>query len=216
MAVRRLHLQQPEHFAFTPPTERKVKFWLKKYPKGRQASAVIPLLWLAQEQESWVSRPAIEVIAARLDMPVIRVYEVATFYTMFHLKPVGEFHIQLCGTTPCMLRGAAGLKEICREKIGNKQEVTKDGKFSWEEVECLGACVNAPMLQMGSDYFEDLTAESFEKFLDDLSTGKKVKAGPQTERQLSAPQNGPTTLTDPSLYDGSAAKPLKSIPGAPS
>jgi NADH-quinone oxidoreductase subunit E len=133
-------------------------------------------------------------------MAHIRGLEVATFYTMFNLSPVGKVHVQLCGTTPCRLRGADDLEKVCRKRIGEQMEVSKDGKFSWVEVECLGACVNAPMVQVGSDYYEDLTVESFEKILDQFAAGKTPKAGPQIDRQLSAPVGGPTTLTDPSLY----------------
>ena len=128
-------------------------------------------------------------------MAKIRVLEVATFYTMFNLEPVGKFHVQLCGTTPCMLRGADELKKVCHRRIGDQTDVTADGKFSWVEVECLGACVNAPMVQINYDYYEDLTPESFEKILDDFAAGRTPKPGPQIDRQLSAPVGGPTTLT---------------------
>jgi NADH-quinone oxidoreductase subunit E len=133
-------------------------------------------------------------------MAHIRALEVATFYTMFNLEPVGKFHVQFCGTTPCRLRGADKLEKVCRKRIGEQNHVTADGKFSWVEVECLGACVNAPMVQINADYYEDLTAESFSKVLDELEAGKKPKPGPQTDRQLSAPAGGATTLTDPKLY----------------
>jgi NADH-quinone oxidoreductase subunit E len=168
---------------------------MQKYPPGRQASAVIPLLWRAQEQGGgWVSEPAIRYVAELLGMAQIRVLEVATFYTMFNLEPVGKFLVQLCGTTPCMLRGAEDLKKVCKRRIGDEHHVTGDGLFSWMEVECLGACVNAPMVQVNADYYEDLTADSFERLLDAFAAGKTPKPGPQIDRQLSAPIGGPTTL----------------------
>ena len=168
---------------------------IAKYPEGRQASAVIPILWRAQEQSrGWLPEKAIEHVAHLLGMPKIRVLEVATFYTMFNLEPVGKFHVQLCGTTPCVLRGADKLLKLCHDKIGEQQHVTVDGKLSWIEVECLGACVNAPAAQINYDYYEDLTPESLTRILDDLAAGKEVKPGPQIDRQLSAPVGGPTTL----------------------
>ena len=194
MAVRRLAEKQPKSFAFSKENLEWVKGQVAKYPEGREASAVIPLLWKAQEQEGWVTEPAIRVIADLLGMAQIRVLEVATFYTMFNLEPVGKYLVQLCGTTPCMLRGSEELKKVCRRKIGEQEHVTKDGKFSWREVECLGACVNAPMVQINYDYYEDLTPENFEKLLDDFAAGKNPKPGPQIDRQFSAPIGGPTTL----------------------
>jgi NADH-quinone oxidoreductase subunit E len=194
MAVRRLAEKQPVSFAFSKENLEWVKAQVAKYPQGREASAVIPLLWKAQEQEGWVTEPAIRAVADMLGMAHIRVLEVATFYTMFNLEPVGKYLVQLCGTTPCMLRGSEELKKVCRRKIGEQEHVTKDGKFSWREVECLGACVNAPMVQINYDYYEDLTPENFEKLLDDLAAGKKVNTGPQIDRQFSAPVGGPTTL----------------------
>jgi NADH-quinone oxidoreductase subunit E len=197
MAVRRLAPKeiQPKDFTFTAENLAWAKREITKYPEGRQASAVIPLLWRAQEQGGgWVSEAAIRYVADFLDMAHIRVMEVATFYTMFNLEPVGRRHVQLCGTTPCMLRGAEELKKVCHHRIGEQMHVTKDGKFSWIEVECLGACVNAPMVQINADYFEDLTVENFEKILDKLAAGKEVKPGPQIDRQLSAPVGGATTL----------------------
>ena len=168
---------------------------MAKYPEGRQASAVISLLWRAQEQEGWVTEPAIRAIAELLGMANIRVLEVATFYTMFNLEPVGaKAHIQVCGTTPCWLRGANDLKEVCQRRIGDQHHLSDDGDFSWEEVECLGACVNAPLVQIGADTYEDLTAESFEKIIDDIVAGRPLKPGTQIDRQFSAPIGGPTTL----------------------
>jgi NADH-quinone oxidoreductase subunit E len=197
MAVRRLAPPevQPKEFSFTPDNLAWAKKQMEKYPPGRQASAVIPILWRAQEQGGgWVSEPAIRYVANLLGMAHIRVLEVATFYTMFQLEPVGKYLVQLCGTTPCMLRGAEDLKKVCKRRIGDEHHVSEDGNFSWMEVECLGACVNAPMVQINADYYEDLTAESFEKILDAFAAGKTPEAGPQIERQLSAPVGGPTTL----------------------
>jgi NADH-quinone oxidoreductase subunit E len=199
MSVRRLAPPelQPKDFAFSKDNLVWAKKEVTKYPEGRQQSAIIPLLWRAQEQSGgWLPESAIRHVAEFLDMAHIRALEVATFYTMFNLWPVGKFHVQLCGTTPCRLRGADDLEKICRKRIGEQSEVTKDGKLSWVEVECLGACVNAPMAQINYDYYEDLTAESFNKILDDLAAGKKVKPGPQIDRQLSAPMGGATTLKE--------------------
>jgi NADH-quinone oxidoreductase subunit E len=199
MAVRRLaepHLQ-PKEFTFTADNLAWAKKQIAKYPEGRQQSAVIPLLWRAQEQAGgWLPQKAIEHVADVLGMANIRVLEVATFYTMFNLAPVGKFHVQMCGTTPCMLRGAGALLDICNRRIGHQYEVTADGKFSWVEVECLGACVNAPMAQINVDYYEDLTPESFEKILDEMAAGRTPKPGPQVDRQLSAPIGGATTLKE--------------------
>ena len=206
MSVRRLAEIQPESFAFSDDNIAWANKEIAKYPEGRQASAVISLLWRAQDQEGWVTEPAIDVVAAMLDMPKIRVLEVATFYTMFNLEPVGRIaHIQVCGTTPCWLRGANDIKDVCRRRI-NPQPFHRstDGNFSWEEVECLGACVNAPMVLIGSDTFEDLTAESFAQLIDDMAAGKVVEPGPQIDRQFAAPVGGPTTLTDPALYSREA------------
>jgi NADH-quinone oxidoreductase subunit E len=199
MTVRRLAEEQPLSFAFTPENLDWVKAQIAKYPPGRQQSAVIPVLWRAQEQSGgWLPQKAIEATAEILGMAKIRVLEVATFYTMFNLSPVGKFYVQLCGTTPCMLRGAEDLKKVCRSMIGEPDHVSKDGMFSWTEVECLGACVNAPMVQINYDYYEDLSAESLTRILNDLSLGKAVKPGPQVDRQQSAPIGGQTTLLDKS------------------
>jgi len=203
MAVRRLAPPelQPRSFAFTAENLDWAKEQINKYPEGRQVSAIIPLLWRAQEQAGgWLPQKAIEHVADLLGMPNIRALEVATFYTMFNLEPVGKFHVQLCGTTPCVLRGADKLIRLCHDRIGEQQHVTADGKLSWIEVECLGACVNAPVAQINYDYYEDLTPETFTRILDDLAAGKEVKPGPQIDRQLSAPIGGPTTLTDPNLF----------------
>jgi NADH-quinone oxidoreductase subunit E len=197
MAVRRLAPPelQPKEFAFTAENLAWAKMQIEKYPPGRQASAIIPLLWRAQEQHhGWLPEPAIRYVADMLDMAHIRALEVATFYTMFNLEPVGKYLVQLCGTTPCMLRGAEDLKKVCHRKIGDQHHVTDDGKFSWVEVECLGACVNAPMVQINADFYEDLTPETFEWVLDELTAGRNPRPGPQVDRQFSAPQGGPTTL----------------------
>jgi NADH-quinone oxidoreductase subunit E len=203
MSVRRLADQQPASFAFTAENLAWAKQQIAKYPEGRQASAVIPILWRAQEQSGgWVSKKAIEYVAEMLDMAPIRVLEIATFYTMFQLAPVGrKAHVQLCGTTPCMLRGAEALRNVCERRIHHDQfHVSADGDFSWEEVECLGGCVNAPMVLIGSDTYEDLTPATFEQVLDALARGETPKPGPQNGRQYSAPFGGDTTLTDPSIY----------------
>ncbi|MGA8611082.1 MAG: NADH-quinone oxidoreductase subunit NuoE [Xanthobacteraceae bacterium] len=201
MSVRRLAEKQPESFAFTPENLSWAKARIEKYPPGRQQSAVISLLWKAQEQcGGWLPQKAIEAVAEMLGMAKIRVLEVATFYTMFNLSPVGKYNVQFCGTTPCLLRGADALKKVLHGMIGEENEVTADGKFSWVEVECLGACVNAPMVQINADYYEDLTPESLTLILNDLAAGKTPKTGPQIDRQNSAPVGGSTTLTDPSIY----------------
>lgn len=205
MSVRRLAPDpvQPASFAFTAANENWIDQQIAKYPEGRQASAVIPLLWKAQEQEGWVSRAVIETVARRLGMAPMRVLEVATFYTMFNLQPVGQYFVQLCGTTPCALRGAEALKKVCEDVIGPQSTVTADGKLSWLEVECLGACCNAPMAQINVDYYEDLTPANFRQLLDDLRNGRATKPGPQNGRTGSEPEGGPQTLTDKALYDGS-------------
>ncbi len=209
MSVRRLDSVQPKKFEFSPANLKWAKNQIKKFPKGRQASAVIPLLWRAQEQhDGWLPEPALRAVANMLDMAYIRVYEIATFYTMFNLSPVGKYFVQLCGTTPCWLRGANELKDVCRRVIGEQQQVTDDGVFSWLEVECLGACTNAPMVQINKDYYEDLTPESFEQLLTDLREGKAVTPGPQNGRQFSCPEGGPTTLLNGANPKGKAsAKP---------
>ncbi|WP_349360804.1 NADH-quinone oxidoreductase subunit NuoE [Stappia sp.] len=199
MAVRRLHPEQPESFAFTPANRAWAEKVIARYPEGRQASAVIPLLWRAQEQhEGWLPEPAIRHVADMLSMPHIRVLEVATFYTMFQLAPLGKkAHVQVCGTTPCQLRGAEDLVRVCKAKIAaHAHELSEDGDFSWEEVECLGACVNAPMVQIFKDTYEDLTPESLEALLDDIAAGREVTPGPQTDRRFAMPEGGATSLTE--------------------
>src|SRR5262245_42975424 len=202
MSVRRLAepAVQPASFAFNRANAASAKNWINKYPKGREQSAVIPLLMLAQEQEGWVTKAAIEHVSGMLEMPLIRVLEVATFYTQFQLKPVGtRAHVQVCGTTPCMLRGSEALMDVCRSKIHHEQFHTNaSGTLSWEEVECLGACVNAPMVMIFKDTYEDLTPERLGEIIDAFEAGKDagVKVGPQVSRTVSAPQSGLTTLRD--------------------
>jgi NADH-quinone oxidoreductase subunit E len=199
MSVRRLDPDQPPSFAFTPENQAWAQAAMAKYPPGKQASAVIPLLWRAQEQHAgWLPEPAMRVVADMLGMAYIRVYEVATFYTMFQLSPVGKkAHVQVCGTTPCMLRGAEDLVAICKRRIhADPHHLSPDGEFSWEEVECLGACANAPMVQIWRDTYEDLTPDLFEKVLDGFASGTPPKAGSQVGRQASCPRDGPTTLLD--------------------
>jgi NADH-quinone oxidoreductase subunit E len=203
MAVRRLAAPdlQPASFAFTAANLAFVKTQIANYPEGRQASAVIALLWRAQQQAGgWLPEAAIRYVADLLGMAHIRVLEVATFYTMFNLEPVGRYHVQVCGTTPCRLRGAQELLELCREKIGPPQRVSANRLFSWIEVECLAACVNAPVAQINEDTYEDLTPELLAGIIDQLTVGATPKPGPQIDRQFSAPIGGPTTLTDPGVF----------------
>ena len=194
--LRRLYHDQPESFAFTPANQAWAEAQIKKYPEGRQQSAIIPLLWRAQEQEGWLTRPAIEGVAEMLSIAYIRALEVATFYFMFQLQPVGSVaHVQVCGTLSCMICGAEDLIGVCKEKIADKaHEVSADGKFSWEEVECLGSCSNAPMVQIGKDYYEDLTAEKFAWILDELAAGRVPTPGPQNGRYAAEPLGGLTSL----------------------
>ncbi|UWQ17814.1 NADH-quinone oxidoreductase subunit E [Jannaschia sp. M317] len=202
--LRRLHKDQPESFAFLPANQAWAEAQITKYPEGRQASAVIPLLWRAQEQEGWLTRPAMEHIAEMLGMAYIRVLEVATFYFMFQLQPVGSVaHIQICGTTSCMICGAEDLVAVCRDKIAKSaHEISADGKLSWEEVECLGACSNAPMAQIGKDYYEDLTVDRFSEMLDQFRAGEVPVPGPQNGRFTSEPLDGVTSLTDAAASKG--------------
>lgn len=215
MSVRRLSPHQPASFAFSAETKQKAEWWISKFPAGRQQSAVIPILWLVQKQEGWVSEPAIRAIAELLGMAYIRVLEVATFYTMFQLEPVGKVAlIQVCGTTQCMLRGSQDLMRVCKEKIGPKDTLSADGRFTWQEVECLGACSNAPMAQINDYYYEDLTPENMAQIIDDFAAGKSPKPGPYNGRHNSAPIGGAKVLLDPALYDGSAAKPITKLPNS--
>jgi len=190
-----------EEFQWTPENARKAKEIVARYPEGRQMSASIPLLDLAQRQvgaetntQGWLPLPVMEFVARELDMAPIHILEVATFYTMFNLAPVGRFHVQVCGTTPCMLRGSDDVLEACYKRGLKKGHTTEDGLFTLTEVECLGACANAPMVQINDDNYEDLTEESMGAVLDALAAGQKPKIGPQIDRQTSAPEGGPTTL----------------------
>jgi NADH-quinone oxidoreductase subunit E len=196
LAVRRLYPEQPPSFAFTPENLAWAKKEIAKYPPGKEASAVLALLWRVQAQEGWCTEPAIRAVADMLGMAHIRVLEIATFYTMFQLAPVGKTaHLWVCGTTPCMLRGSEALIEICKEQIAeHPHELSRDGCFSWEEVECLGCCANAPVVQIGADTYEDLDPELFERLLYGLREGRPPKPGSQIGRQGSAPAGGPTTL----------------------
>ena len=197
MSVRTLAKNQPADFAFNDENLALSKRIIAKYPDGRQASAVIPLLDLAQRQEGWVSRPAIECVAKILGMPSIRVLEVATFYTMFNLHPVGKTHVQVCTSLSCALRGSGDVVKACKEKLGiGLGDTTADGSFTVSEVECAGACVNAPVAQIGDDYFEDLDFESTSKLLDAFKRGEKPSHGSQTGRDGAAPAGEPTSLTE--------------------
>ncbi|ABG32786.1 NADH-quinone oxidoreductase subunit NuoE [Roseobacter denitrificans] len=196
--LRRLHPDQPDSFAFTPENQAWAEGQITKYPEGRQASAIIPLLWRAQEQEGWLSKPAIEHVSDMLGLSYIRGLEVATFYFMFQLQPVGAIaHIQVCGTTSCMICGAEDLVAVCQEKIAREpHQLSEDGNFSWEEVECLGSCSNAPMAQIGKDYYEDLTAARMGEIIDELAAGKVPVPGPQNGRYAAEPLKGLTSLTE--------------------
>ncbi len=197
MSVRRFHAEQPDSFVFTKENQAWAHQQIAKYPQGKQQSAIVPLLWQAQKQlGGWLCVAAIHYVADMVDMPYMRALEVATFYTMFNLSPTGEHFVQLCGTTPCWLRGADDLKAVCRDMIGAQGEVTADGKLSWQEVECLGACVNAPMVQINDDFYEDLTAETFRALLAALRDGKKAIPGPQNSRIASEPEGGRTVLKE--------------------
>ncbi len=218
MSVRRLadDSVQPSKFAFTKENAAWAKKRIALYPKGREQSAIIPLLMRAQEQTGWVSKAAIEKIADMVKMPYIRALEVATFYTQFQLQPVGtKAHVQVCGTTPCMLRGAEDLKRVCKNKIAKKaHELNEDGTLSWEEVECAGACVNAPMVTIGFDTYEDLTAERLEEIIDAFAAdkGDTIAPGPQIGRQFSASLNGQTTLLDIEVKKKRSAPKVKKPP----
>ncbi len=196
--LRRLHPVQPDSFTFTPANLEWAKGQISKYPEGRQASAIIPLLWRAQEQEGWLTRKAIETVADMLGMAYIRALEVATFYFMFQLQPVGSIaHVQICGTTTCMICGAEDLIKVCKELIAPAPHtLSADGKFSWEEVECMGACANAPMAQIGKDYYEDLTPAKLRDLIARFSKGEVPVPGPQNGRYAAEPLSGLTTLKD--------------------
>ena len=190
-------------FAWTQENEKQARVIVGRYPPGRQQSAIIPLLDLAQRQvgaetetQGWLPVPVIEYVAAYLGMPNMRAYEVATFYTMFNLRPVGRYHVQVCGTTPCMLRGSDDVLDACYAKGLKKGATTADGLFTLTEVECLGACANAPMVQINDDNYEDLSFESMTAILDELAAGRQPRIGPQVDRKTSCPEDGPTTLKE--------------------
>lgn len=212
MSARRLAKEQPEHFEFDENFAALAQKRIAMYPEGKQASAVVPLLWFAQKQhDNWIPEAALRHIGDLLDMAYIRVLEVVTFYTMFNLAPVGKHFVQFCGTTPCWLNGADKIKDACKSVIGAENTISADGEYSWLEVECLGACVNAPMVQINDDFYEDLDEDSFKQLLADLKAGKPTKIGPQTDRVNSAPLGGNTTLIDNTLYDGSMVGDYKSV-----
>ncbi len=220
MSVRRLASKelQPASFAFSADNLAWAQKQIAQYPAGRQASAVIAIMWRAQEQDGgWLSEAAIRHVADMLDMPYIRALEVATFYTMFQLQPVGrKAHVQVCGTTPCMLRGAGDLIAVCKSRIHHDAfHLSADNDFSWEEVECLGACVNAPMVMIWKDTYEDLTADSLGKVLDGFASGRPLKPGPQDGRQFAAPTGGPTTLKDIKSLEKPADAPKETSGGTP-
>ena len=210
-------LAQPESYAFSAAAEAEIDMWVAKYPADRQRSALIPALWIAQKDAGgWLPEVTMRTVADKLSMAYIRVYEVATFYTMFNLSPVGEHFVQLCGTTPCWLRGSDDLKAVMERRVGPQNTISADGKLSWLEVECLGACSNAPMIQIsnadGDHYYEDLTAESFDALLDKLVAGGTPEPGPQNTRHTSEPEGGATVLIDEGLYSKTAT--LRSLPNA--
>ena len=217
MSVRRLAPPdvQPPSFSFTPETQAQVDWWIAKFPAGRQQSASIPVLWLVQKQEGWISEPAVRAVAELLAMPVIRLLAGAPFYPMCMRAPVGPAAlVQVCGTTPCMLRGSGELMEVCREAIGPKDHISRDGLFTWQEVECLGACCHAPMAQINDRYSEDLTPDALRHILDEFRAGRTPPPGSAVGRRSAEPQGAPLTLSDPALYDGSRAQPLV-IPNLP-
>ena len=217
MSARRLAIRQPAEFALSAKAKKDIGTWVKKYPSDRQRSALIPAMWIAQKDAGgWLPELALRELGDMLDMAYIRVYEVATFYTMFNLEPVGTHYVQMCGTTPCWLRGSDELKEMLTRKIGPQRSISADGKLSWLEVECLGSCSNAPMVQIsnedGDHYYEDLTAESLEAVLDDLVAGKKPPQGPKNGRFSSEPIGGAMALTTKNL--SKARGTMKKLPNA--
>jgi len=198
MSLKKISKDQPKSFKFNVKSLKSAEKVISNYPKGKQQSAVMALLYIAQRQNhNWIPLSAMKYIANILDMPYIKVYEVATFYTMYNLAPVGEYYFQVCTTTPCMLRGAYKLVDVCKKKISqNESEISKDGKSSWMEVECLGACVNAPMIQINDDYFEDLDSQKLEKIIDQIINNQKPKPGSYRGRLSSEPENIRKTLMD--------------------
>jgi NADH-quinone oxidoreductase subunit E len=196
MNIKKISKIQPDNFEFTKESFSEYQKEIKKYPTDKKASGVMALLNLVQKQnENWIPLSGIKYVAKLLDLPYIRVYEVATFYSMFNLSPVGSYFVQVCTTTPCMIRGAKKIVDVCKKNISkNQNELSDDKKFSWTEVECLGACVNAPMMQINQDYYEDLDENSAENILNNLLKNKQVKIGSAKNRKNTAPQNGKTTL----------------------
>ena len=198
MSLKKISKDQPDKFKFSEKSLNAAEKIISNYPKGKQQSAVMALLYIAQRQnDNWIPLSAMKYIANKLEMPYIKVYEVATFYSMYNLAPVGKYFFQICTTTPCMLRGAYNLVEVCKKKISkSERKISKDGKSSWMEVECLGACVNAPMLQINDDYFEDLDSHKLEKIIDQISNNQKIKPGSYRGRLSSEPENKRKTLID--------------------
>jgi len=198
MSLKKISKEQPKVFEFNQQSLKAVEKAISNYPKNKQKSAVMPLLYIAQKQNNnWIPLAAMKLIAKTLNMPYIKVYEVATFYTMYNLAPVGEYFFQVCTTTPCMIRGAYKLVDVCKKRISkNESEISKDGKSSWLEVECLGACVNAPMLQINEDYYEDLDSEKLEKIIKKISNNEKLNPGSYRGRLSSEPENMRKTLLD--------------------
>ena len=198
MSIKKISKDQPDNFEFTENSKEVAKKIISNYPEGKQQSAVMALLYIAQRQNNnWIPLSAMKYIAKYLDMPYIKVYEVATFYTMYNLAPVGKYFFQVCTTTPCMLRGAYKLVDVCKNKISkNENEISKDGKISWVEVECLGACVNSPMMQINDDYFEDLDEQKLEKLIENIKQDKKIEPGSYKGRKSSEPENNRSTLMD--------------------
>ncbi|NRA86806.1 MAG: NADH-quinone oxidoreductase subunit NuoE [Rhizobiales bacterium] len=212
MSARLLAAEQPEDFEFNDEFSKLAQARIAMYPEGKQASAIVPLLWFAQKQhDNWIPEAALRHIGDMLGMAYIRVLEVVTFYTMFNLSPVGKHFVQFCGTTPCWLNGADAIKNVCKEVIGNENTISEDGEFSWLEVECLGACVNAPMVQINDDFYEDLNEDNFKKLLEDLKAGRTTNVGTQVDRLNAAPCGGITTLTDDALFDGSMVGSYKQV-----
>jgi len=198
MSLKKISKDQPDKFKFSEKSLNAAEKIISNYPKGKQQSAVMALLYIAQRQnDNWIPLSAMKYIANKLEMPYIKVYEVATFYSMYNLAPVGKYFFQICTTTPCMLRGAYNLVEVCKKKISeSERKISKDGKSSWMEVECLGACVNAPMLQINDDYFEDLDSQKLEKIIDQINNNQKLKPGSYRGRLSSEPENIRKTLID--------------------
>ena len=198
MSLKKISKKQPNVFEFNEQNLKAVEKAISNYPKNKQKSAVMPLLYIAQKQnDNWIPLAAMKLIAKTLNMPYIKVYEVATFYSMYNLAPVGEYFFQVCTTTPCMIRGAYKLVDVCKRSISeNESEISKDGKSSWLEVECLGACVNAPMVQINEDYFEDLDSEKLEKIIEKISNNEKPNPGSYRGRLSSEPENMRKTLLD--------------------